>query len=79
MTIEYWPQVLTIVASNVGLFLWSRRESKADYRHLQNMIEKISSDIRKDMQDFKETMHKESKDFHGRLLQLETRKMMEKK
>ncbi len=68
MTIEYWPQVLTIVASNVGLWLWGRRESRADYRHLQTMIDRISSNFQK-----------ETKDFHGRLIDLETRKKLEKK
>jgi len=51
-----WYQVGTIVAANLGLFLWTVRQSRADYLHCQRSIE-----------SFKDRMEKETKDFHGRL------------
>lgn len=51
-----WYQVGTIVASNIGLFLWTVRQSRADYLHCQRSIE-----------SFKDVMTKESRDFHGKL------------
>ncbi len=47
-----WYQVLTIVAANFGLFLWSVRQSRTDFLHTCRIIESIQ---------------KESKDFHGKL------------
>jgi hypothetical protein len=62
-----WTQVLTIIASNLGLILWARGESRADYRHLEQktlqMISAINSEV--------EAIHKEIKDFHGRLCAIE--------
>lgn len=51
-----WYQVGTIVLANLGLFLWTVRQSRADYLHCQRSID-----------SFRETMVKESKDFHSRL------------
>ena len=51
-----WTQVLTLVASNVALFLWARSESRADTRMMLGMIESIQKEI---------------KDFHGRLCAIE--------
>lgn len=53
-----WTQVLTIVGSNIVLFLWARAESRADFRALNA-----------EMKDF----HEKMKDFHGRLCVLEER------
>lgn len=53
-----WTQVLAIIGSNIALFLWARTESRADYRESRNLIDAI---------------HKEMKDFHGRLCSLEAR------
>ena len=55
-----WFQVSTIVAANLGLFLWSVRQSRSDYLHCQRSID-----------SFKDVMSKETKDFHGRLCSLE--------
>lgn len=51
-----WTQVLTLIASNVALFLWARSESRADTRMMLGMIESIQ---------------KEMKDFHDRLCVIE--------
>jgi len=53
-----WTQVLTIVGSNIALFLWARSESRADYRALRQVIEAIQVEM---------------KDFHGRLCAIEER------
>ncbi len=53
-----WLQIVTIVLANIGLFLWSRTESRADYREINQIL--------REMKD-------EMKDFHSRLLILEER------
>lgn len=57
-----WIQVLTIIGSNIALFLWARTESRADHRALEawtkDMITVIQAEI---------------KDFHGRLCSIEER------
>ena len=57
-----WYQVMTIVGANLGMFLWSVRQSRADYLHCQRSIESFSA-----------AMVKESRDFHGRLCAIEER------
>jgi len=57
-----WIQVATIVGANLGLFLWTVRQSRADYLHCQRSID-----------SFKDAMFKESKDFHGKLCAIEER------
>jgi hypothetical protein len=57
-----WYQVATIVVANLVLFLWTVRQSRADYLHCQRSIE-----------SFKDAMLKETKDFHGRLCEIEER------
>ncbi len=47
-----WYQVVTLVGSNVALFLWARAESRSDTRMMLTIIDGIQ---------------KEMKDFHGRL------------
>jgi hypothetical protein len=55
-----WYQVATIVGANMGLFLWSVRQSRTDYLNCQKSIE-----------SFKDAMAKETKEFHGRLCAIE--------
>ncbi len=57
-----WYQVGTIVLANLGLFLWTVRQSRTDYLHCQRSID-----------TFKDVMLKETKDFHGRLCAIEER------
>lgn len=56
-------QVLTIVASNLALFLWVRTESRADHRSLEAAVNAQLTGMREEM-----------KDFHGRLCAIEERK-----
>lgn len=53
-----WTQVLFIVASNFGMFLWLRSESKEEERRTRSLIDTIKEDMR---------------DFHGRLCAIEER------
>lgn len=57
-----WTQVLTIVGSNLALFLWARGESRADNRQLETRVMGMI-----------EAMKEEMKDFHGRLCAIEER------
>ena len=61
-----WYQVATIVAANLGLFLWTVRQSRTDYLQCQRSID-----------TFRDIMLKETKDFHGRLCAIESRKKAE--
>lgn len=47
-----WTQVMTIVGTNLALFLWSVRQSRTDFLHTCRIIESIQSEM---------------KQFHGRL------------
>ena len=51
-----WYQVLTIVVANVGLFLWSVRQSRTDFLHTCRIVETIQTEM---------------KLFHGRLCIIE--------
>ena len=57
-----WTQVLTIVGSNLALFLWVRTESRSDHRALESWTKEMISAIQTEM-----------KDFHGRLCAIEER------
>lgn len=45
MNLDYWPQVLSIVFSNLGMFLWATRQARSDYLHMDKKFE----DNRKEM------------------------------
>lgn len=62
-----WTQVLTIVASNIGLILWARAESRANLRHLESKTLEMIQGIRDDVR----AIHLEMKDFHARLCVIE--------
>lgn len=57
-----WTQVLTIIGSNIALFLWARSESRSDHRHLESWVKAAIDAIKEEM-----------KDFHGRLCAIEER------
>lgn len=62
-----WTQVLTMIVTNIGfvtaIFLWSRRESRSDYRHMEARTDAILNAIKDEM-----------KDFHGRLCAIEEKR-----
>jgi len=55
-----WFQILVIVTSVFGMFLWGQRETNSSVRHLDGKIDNLTSVI-----------HENMRDFHGRLLVLE--------
>jgi len=65
-----WSQVLTIFCGNIALFLWSTRQARSDFLHLDKKIE----DNRKEINQLIKAIHEEIKDFHNRLCEIEERK-----
>jgi hypothetical protein len=57
-------ELLVLIGTIVGLFIWNRSESREDNRRILDLIEAIN---------------KEMKDFHGRLCAIEERKKLEEK
>jgi len=51
-----WTQLAVFMVSVFGLFLWTRSESRADCRRIEDLISAIKDEI---------------KDFHGRLCGIE--------
>jgi hypothetical protein len=58
-----WTQVLVILGTNMGLFLWNRSESRTDIRHMDSKLESTRELVR--------AIHDEMKDFHNRLCKIE--------
>jgi len=58
-----WSQVLTIIAANLGIFLWLRTESAADRRQMQTESAADRRDILHLIREIKD----ELKEHHGRL------------
>ena len=54
-----WTQVLTILGSNLALFIWARTEARHDQQEIREIIRSIQEEM---------------KDFHAKLIQIEERK-----
>jgi hypothetical protein len=54
-----WTQVLTIVGSNLALFIWARSEARSDQQEIREIIRSIQQEM---------------KDFHARLCVIEERR-----
>jgi len=59
--------VVAISATNIGLFLWARSESRSDYRHLEANIKAMEGSTTAILQAIRDDI----KDFHGRLCAIE--------
>ena len=64
-----WTQVAALFLANAGLILWFRSESRSDWRHMDAKIDAIHEE----MQDFRQLVLEEMRDFHGRLCTIEER------
>ena len=71
-----WTQFALFFLGVGGLWLWNRaeanadrRESNADRREIHALLEAI----RQDAKEFREIWANESKEFHGRLCEIEER------
>lgn len=64
-----WLQVLTILGGNISLFLWSTRQSRSDFLHLDKKLD----EHRKETNSIIKSIQEEIKDFHMRLCLIEER------
>ena len=64
-----WIQFSIFAIGVFGLFIWNRTESRADMRHMLNIIDTIKADA----VAYRTEMAQEIKDFHGRLCAIEER------
>jgi len=73
--IDSWIQALTIIGANFGfmlaMFLWLRAEANADRRDLSNQFKSDRSENIRMIFDLTNTLIAESKEFHGRLVEIE--------
>lgn len=60
-------ELIAVLVSVAGLFLWGRSESRNDICGLQAEI----SGVKSSLDSFRQEMHQEMRDFHGRLCSLE--------
>lgn len=65
-----WSQVLTIFGSNIALFLWSTRQARTDFLHLDRKLE----ENRKETNQIIKAIQEEMKDFHNRMLEERNKK-----
>lgn len=65
-----WIQVFTIIASIIGLFLWTRAEANSDRRETQAILREDRKYFLNIITEIKDEM----KDFHYRLLEIERNK-----
>ncbi len=56
-------ELLVLLISIIGLFVWNRSESRADTRQMDSKLEAYIYGIREDVK----AIHDEMKDFHTRL------------
>lgn len=60
-------EILVLIITIAGMFLWSRSEAREDFRLMQNLIDSMHQN----MDSMHHEMMQEMKDFHGRLCALE--------
>jgi hypothetical protein len=60
-----WTQFIIFFIGVFGLWIWNRAESRADARHMENMI--------RANRDVIDAIREDIKDFHGRLCSIEER------
>lgn len=65
-----WPQVLTILAGNIGMFLWATRQVRSDFLHLDKKMD----EHRKETNQIVKSIQEEIKDFHNKILEIEREK-----
>ena len=65
-----WIQILTIIGSNIALFIWARTEGSSDRRQLENIINADRKDMLRILQEMKDEM----KEFHCRLCSIEEKR-----
>ena len=73
-----WTQVLTILGGNIGMILWSTRQSRTDFLHLDRKLEEnrkettlIVKAIQEEVKDFHVKLALQDQDFKNRLCKIE--------
>lgn len=67
-------ELIVVLVTIAGLFIWNRTESRADIRHMDNQmnaIRELTREIQKEGAQFREQWLEESKSFHNRLCEIE--------
>jgi len=76
--------ILALILGNaafiIPLFLWNRSESRSDIKHMDSKLESFRAEsgqiirsIQEEIRDFHQKMAQESREFHGRLCEIEER------
>lgn len=75
-----WVQLLIVIVTLGGLFLWNRSEANSDRRMfhevligMQNEMKDFNHKYMEEKIDFNTKYMQETKEFHGRLVSLEER------
>jgi len=76
-----WIQALAILGGNVTMFLWATKQARTDFLHLDKKLDEnrketlgIVKEGRQETQAILKAMQDETKEFHGRLLDIERKK-----
>lgn len=76
----YWDQIITVIASNIALFIWARTEASNDRREAQRILAEDRKSAQISMETYRSEMlqvlkeiKEESRDFHDRLYSLEVK------
>ncbi len=67
-------ELIAILITIAGLFIWNRAESRSDIRHMDNKIDSMRNlidAIREDSKAFQNAIREEMRDFHNRLCDIE--------
>lgn len=63
-------ELITILITIAGLFIWNRTESRSDIRHMDNKMDSMRNLVDAIREETK-AIHLEMKDFHNRLCEIE--------
>ena len=76
-----WIQLIVLIISFAGIFLWARSETKQEIAKIENMIkdserntQNMIKDSERNTQNLIIAIKDEMKDFHGRLCAIEERR-----
>ena len=72
-----WTQFIIFFVGVFGLFIWNRKESRADIRHMDtrlDAIRELTYAVREEGRVFRMEWMEESKDFHNRLCEIEKKR-----
>lgn len=63
-------ELITILVTIAGLFIWNRAEGRSDIRHMDNKMDSMRNLVDAIREETK-AMHLEMRDFHNRLCEIE--------